>query len=94
MDLLPISENFQNTQTENICSCEQIERMRHIYICTNLNIESEKIAYEKIFDIAHTAYLHVAVPLYNWIIQYEQYVISSFKRLKTHVLGSGHLPVR
>ena len=46
--MVPISENFPNIQTENICSCGQSETMRHIYMCTNLNIEMEKISYEKI----------------------------------------------
>ena len=41
--MVPISENFLNTQTENFCSCGQISSMRHIYICTNMNIENEKI---------------------------------------------------
>jgi hypothetical protein len=48
--MVPISENFPNAKTENICSCGQVESMRHIYLCTNLNIESVKISYEKIFD--------------------------------------------
>ena len=48
--MVSILENFPNTQTGNICSCRQIESMRHIYICKNLNIENEKISYEKIFD--------------------------------------------
>ena len=48
--MVPILENFPNSQTGKICSCGQIESMRHIYICTNLNIESVKISYEKIFD--------------------------------------------
>jgi hypothetical protein len=48
--MVPISENFPNAKTEDICSCGQVESMRHIYLCTNLNIESVKISYEKIFD--------------------------------------------
>ena len=48
--IVPISENFPNTKTENICPCGQIESMMHIYICINLNIESVKITYEQIFD--------------------------------------------
>ena len=48
--MVPISENFPNIQIENICSCGQIESMRHIYTCKNLNSESETISYEKIFD--------------------------------------------
>ena len=48
--MVPILENFPNSQTGNICSCGQIESMRHIYICKNLNVQNEKISYEKIFD--------------------------------------------
>jgi hypothetical protein len=48
--MVPISENFPNAKTKNICSCGQIESMRHIYIYTNLKMESVKISYENLFD--------------------------------------------
>jgi hypothetical protein len=58
--LVPIPYTFLVKQSEISCLCGQTENMKHIYSCKYLNIENEKISYEKIFEdnVKHQKKVH------------------------------------
>ena len=45
--MVDIPDNFKENIKENLCICNEIETMKHIYECKNLNIEPVNIFYEK-----------------------------------------------
>ena len=48
--MVEIPDNFKENSKENLCICNEIETMKHVYECKTLNIEPVNICYEKIFN--------------------------------------------